>query len=294
MIHGDKYDYSLVIYKNFETKVSIGCKIHDVFQQTPHHHLKGQGCQLCSYNTPLTTESFIIKAEKVHKNRYDYLLVEYKKWNIKVSIICKEHGIFKQIPNSHLNGQGCPKCIKNTKRTIEEFIEEALKTHGELYDYSNSIYKNANTKLEIICDIHGPFFQRPSNHLRGEGCLGCKQSKGERKIENFLKFKNIKFDREKRFKDCKDIITLPFDFYLPQHNLCIEYDGMQHFKSIPFFGGDYSLCETKKRDEIKNEFCKKNNIYLLRIPYYEANLEQLIENLINNIPCQELTTLHTE
>ena len=114
LIHGDKYNYSLVNYKNNRTKIIIICSIHGKFLQTPNAHLKGCGCQVCNKSKqgrkPKTTDQFIKEATKVHNNKYNYALVKYKNSQTKIRIICFAHGEFLQTPNAHLSGRGCPNC----------------------------------------------------------------------------------------------------------------------------------------------------------------------------------------
>jgi len=125
------------------------------------------------------------------------------------------------------------------------------------------------------------FPQIPANHLKGVGCPKCQNSKGENSIEKHLKENNIQFENQKTFSDCKHILLLPFDFYLPKHNICIEYDGEQHHKSIKHFGGDKKFQRTKYNDKIKTEYCKQNNIQLIRIPYTEfKNIESILNKSI--------------
>ena len=137
-----------------------------------------------------TKKDFIEKANKVHENKYDYSKVEYKNNRIKVCIICPEHGEFLQIPNNHLRGKGCPVCGKerrdllNTSNT-NEFINKARKIHGDKYDYSKVEYINSQTKVCIICSEHGEFWQRPNNHLNGQGCIKC-SGKELLKVDNFI------------------------------------------------------------------------------------------------------------
>jgi hypothetical protein len=157
-VHGDKYDYSKVEYKNVRDKVCIICPEHGEFYQTPNTHFRGNGCSECSGKAKLTTKKFIEKAREVHNNKYDYSKVEYKSNTTKVCIICPEHGEFYQTPNTHLRGSGCPRCIKNTKLTTEDFIERSRKVHGNKYDYDRAKYKNSATKVCIICPDHGEFF----------------------------------------------------------------------------------------------------------------------------------------
>ena len=198
----------------------------------------------------------------------------------KVCIICPKHGEFWQRPHCHISGNGCPKCVirQKSKKTSIGFINEAIKIHGDKYNYSKTKYINNKTKVCIVCPKHGEFWQRPDSHLFGrKGCSICCESDGERRIRNFLSIRKIKFKREKIFHDCKNKLFLPFDFYLPDYNLLIEYDGRQHFKSVEYFGGNDGLAKIKKNDKIKNEFAKHNMIEILRIPYYLKNdIEEIL------------------
>jgi hypothetical protein len=120
-----------------------------------------------------TTEEFIRRAKKVHGDKYDYSKVEYKGTHTKVCIICPIHGEFFQTPNNHLHGQGCLACGGRKQLTKEEFIQKAREVHGDKYDYSKVEYVNKNTKVKIICPIHGEFEQEPNSHLEGKGCPNC-------------------------------------------------------------------------------------------------------------------------
>ena len=172
-VHGDKYDYSKVEYKGTHTKVCIICQEHGEFLQTPHNHLHSQGCLACSGRKQLTTEEFIRRAKEVHGDKYDYSKVEYVNKSTKVKIICPIHGEFEQIPDSHLHGHGCHKCVNCKQLTTEEFIHRAKEVHGDKYDYSKVEYINSHTKVKIICPIHGEFEQEPNSHLEGKGCPNC-------------------------------------------------------------------------------------------------------------------------
>ena len=112
------------------------------------------------------------------------------------------------------------------------------------------------------------------------GCQKCKESKGEGIIRNFLEKNCIKYEPQKKFAKCKDINLLPFDFYLTTDNICIEFDGKQHFDSIERYGGNVGLKYIQTHDKIKNEFCKNNNIKLIRISYKENIIERLDSELL--------------
>ena len=120
-----------------------------------------------------TKEEFIIKSIRVHGDKYDYSNVEYNNNHTEINIICKEHGNFTQTPQGHLSGRGCKKCSGKYKYSTEEWIIMAKEMHGDKYDYSKSIYNDANTKINIICKKHGEFQQTPRVHLRPNGCNKC-------------------------------------------------------------------------------------------------------------------------
>ena len=290
--HSDYYDYSLVNYVKSKINVKIICPIHGVFEQTPNSHLLGHGCPKCSIirrsNFRRTgIDMFVDQANKKHKNFYNYSLVKYYNNNTNVIIVCPIHGEFLQTPNSHLNYQGCPKCGRNNmiikmRLTNDEYIERANKKHNNYYDYSETNYINATTKINIISPIHGNFVQRPYDHLNGCGCQKCVESNGERRIRNFLEINKINYIKEKTFKDCKDKIVLPFDFYLPELNILVEFDGIQHYEAIEYFGGEKSLVSQQNRDLIKTEFAKSNEYNLIRIAYNE-NIEEKLNVLLNSI-----------
>lgn len=129
LIH-KKYDYKLVNYINAHTKIKIICPLHEVFEQTPMHHLKGQGCPKCrliklSKKFSSDGDAFIEKAKKIHGNKYNYIYVDYKNARTKVKIFCSTHNIFEQTPNKHLKGQGCPHCASSLgELKIRKFLED--------------------------------------------------------------------------------------------------------------------------------------------------------------------------
>jgi len=177
-IHGDRYNYSKVVYINARTKIVIVCKTHDEFEQIPGKHLQGAGCRKCAYeNKKYTNEEIIIEAKKIHGDRYDYSKVEYLGCETKVIIICNIHGEFLQQTNLHLMGMGCIKCgriISSNlqKGNTEQFIKKSKKVHGNKYDYSKVEYVDCKTKVIINCKEHGEFLQTPAKHLTG-GCKLC-------------------------------------------------------------------------------------------------------------------------
>ena len=167
-IHGDKYDYSKVEYIKSRLKVCIICPEHGEFWQLANAHLQGQGCPECnSRNQPITKESFIQQAIKVHGNIYDYSKVpDFPGSHIPVPIICPKHGTFMQSTYSHRSGQKCPKCAREINAYNQTYKWEELKDifkqrHNNKYDYSQVDYIDMSTPIKIICPKHGAFMQKP-------------------------------------------------------------------------------------------------------------------------------------
>lgn len=212
-IHGDKYDYSRVEYRRMIDKVEIICPIHGSFFQEPHNHLKGYGCKLCGIESRKikkmdTNESFIEKANKIHNGIYGYENTVYVQSQEKVCITCQKHGDFWQRPNDHLQGKGCPMCYNekrgnNLRMTEEEFVRRAKEVHGSRYAYTELSYKNIDSKVDIICPIHGKFSQNAYSHLIGKKCPECA------KIERGLKHR---MTTEEFIKKAKEIHDSKYDY----------------------------------------------------------------------------------
>lgn len=286
-IHNNLYNYSQVEYINNYTMIKIECNIHGFFNQRPASHLQGQGCPLCKFEkNKFDAETFIIKANDVHKNKYDYSKVNYVNAHTKINIVCPIHGMFKQSPYVHLQGKHCFAC--NGKKLISNhtFIEKAKTIHGDKYDYSKVNYLGSYKKIIIICPKHGSFEQQPCSHLWGRGCPICKESNGEKEIRLFLTNQHINFQQQFRISMCCDKNPLPFDFAVFDQNTSlkslIEYQGIQHYKPVARFGGEKGLAQYKLHDNIKKFFCQKNNIPLYIIPFWEKkNINKFLNKVIN-------------
>jgi len=282
-IWGNIIDYSKIDFKSISSLMLFGCKKHNVwYTQKGTRHLEGRvGCYLCGKIYKHTIDTFKEISTDKHQGKYDYSLVVYKSNKDKVKIVCPIHGQFEQTPEHHMKGFGCWKCSGCYPSTSIDFIKKARDVHGSTYVYSKSIYKNNKTPICVICPKHGPFYQIPQDHLKGHGCFRCSNSQGERKIKDVLDQMKIKYIQEKRFQDCrnpKTDRTLPFDFYIPSRNLCIEYDGPHHFLVCSWrnWSSTSNLRQTKKRDKLKTQYCKTRNIKLIRITYQEYSQIELI------------------
>lgn len=293
-VHNNKYNYSLTIFEKNNNIIKIICPNHGVFEKNIYDHLRGGGCQECSKersNKIRTKKEFVKKANAVFESKYDYSLTNYTGHDNHVIIVCPYHGEYKKKPNSHLRGRGCPECmLENIKKqktlTTKEFIKRAKLVHGQKYSYNETHYTTANEFVSIICKEHGVFRQKACSHLNGHGCKFCKKSKGELLIKTVLEKNKIKFYNEKIFDTCINPKTgrkLRFDFYLPDYNLLIEFDGRQHFDENVILHSSESLENIQYRDNIKNIWAQFNNIKLLRIPYTKINkINQILEMELTN------------
>ena len=190
-----------------------------------------------------------------------------------------------------------PFCVKNEEGYKAKVYIHSLKRSNSILYFStknpytieniNTYLKNNNISFRIISnDYNGRTsnllckcckcnkeFTRMWRDIQCNDAIGCpycesnRFSKFARKVETLLKEKEICYELEKRFDGCKDVLKLPFDFYLPNYNICIEVQGQQHYESVPFYGGDEKFIERQRHDKIKRDYCRNNNIILIELSY---------------------------
>ena len=260
------------------TKIKCKCKIdgHE-WESRPNDLLNNHGCPKCSKNIKNKTTEYFINELKEINNDIE-ILGEYKGSKTKIKCKCKIDGYeWEATPNSLLNGTGCPKCGGNIKKTTEEFKQEIKEINNDIEVFGE--YINNRTKIKCRCKIDGYEWEAiPDSLLRGQGCPKCSESKGEKRVAKFLDNRNIDYERQYKFNNCKSKKELPFDFYIPSLNVAIEYDGRQHYEIVEYFGGLDDFIGIKIRDIIKTIYCKENNIKLIRIAYWDFdNIEKILE-----------------
>lgn len=275
-------------YVNAKTPILHRCKIdgHE-WMASPTNILSGKGCPECANKN---------RADKNGISHDEYVrILHIKNPNIEVVGIyvnartpvlhrCKiDNYEWMPIPDKVLSGQGCPKCAGNLKKTHAEYVYEVSLINPDIEVVGR--YINAKTPILHKCLIDCHIWNaRPNDILMGKGCPSCIESKGEKTIRLWLNSHNISYISQNLFDNCKNKRVLPFDFYLPEYNCCIEYDGEQHFKPVDFANkgiewANKQLEIRKKCDVIKNQYCVDNNIKLLRIPYFK-NIEEELNNFL--------------
>lgn len=180
-VHGHKYDYTKAKYINMNKLIDIYCPNHGIFCQTPGNHLKGQNCPLCSHiegglKKRLGTSEFIRRSKQIHGNKYQYTLTNYTTSSNPVTIICPNHGPFKQAAQSHLAGNACALCSNSNTSKLEQQWLDSLKLETmvkrQLLVVGNKRYRpdgydpSTNTVYEFFGDFwHGnPKIYNP-NHI---------------------------------------------------------------------------------------------------------------------------------
>jgi hypothetical protein len=281
LIYGDTYDYSLVDYKNNHTEIEIFCKEHGSIKITPNKLLcKKTICKKCRRNKEAlkALKTYLEKAKKIHKNKYDYSKVDFIDLSKDVTIICPTHGYFQQSINEHvIKNHGCPKC-SGKDLTTEEWIKILSEKHNNKYDYSKFIYKGSLIRSEIICPEHGSFFISPSKHKNGGNCQSCAIDimKLKVRLKIIERIRNNKFNGYQMTpsynkKACKIFDEISKnennhiqhamnggEYYIEKlgywldgydiiNNVAYEYDEKHHFKK-----GQLSEKDIDRQNEIEN------------------------------------------
>lgn len=280
-VYGNKFDYSKAKYTRSNEKVIIICPIHGEFEQTPNGHLTSKfGCEQCAMEArgelhKLTTSEFIARAKLVHGDVYTYEHTVYGK-NVfdPVIITCPKHGDVEVVPNKFIHaGRGCPRCGEEKGQggsppmSLEEFKVKAQLLHGDKYDYSQAVYTNSKTPVEILCPDHGSFYQQPNNHLSGSGCLTCslQNTRPEKELYEFLSSLGVSFT----VNDRTLIAPYELDFYLPDHKLAIEVNGV-YWHSAKFKSKDYHWQKEKR--------CRDVGVNLLQ--FWDVEMGDLVLSMI--------------
>ena len=288
----------LTQYTGYNNKVRCRCKkCNYEWEATPTSIQIGTKvkCPNCEGGHKIRThDEFVLELAKAWPNieiteKYNYMmktihcrcLIDGYEWDVK--------------PRNLLVGNGCKKCT-GRKRSLsnmksnECFLEEIHERNPYVEPLEK--YNGAYTKILFQCKTcNNKWYAKPTDVLHGRGCPKCKMSYGEKMISYWLESHNIEYVPQKRYNDCRDIMPLPFDFYIPNCNMCIEFDGSYHFNPSNFEGNltkeeqEQKLLQIQRHDQIKTNYCKEHNIRLLRIPYTEyKNINQILENALSE--CQ--------
>ncbi|HIP31401.1 MAG TPA: hypothetical protein EYG86_01425 [Crocinitomicaceae bacterium] len=267
-VHGDDYNYSHMNYKDRLTKITIGCKVHGDFMQTPAAHLSGQGCPECGklkrrINKRISFEEFELRAKNKHGDKFSYDKKSYIDIESPFKIKCPEHGKFLQSPKVHIKGHGCPDCgnkSTSTKLSLthQEFLKRAVGVHGNKYLYDNSKYINNRSSVIITCRKHGVFNQKPNYHLLGNGCPKCGGTNKLSTVEfiqksNFIH--DFKYDYSKsKYINSKEKIKIT----------CSKHGDFMQSPSHHMRGSGCPVCNESKGEKLISKILKEKSVNFVR------------------------------
>lgn len=282
---GDEYTL-LNEYVTAHDKIKL---IHNpckhIYQVKPNNFLKGQRCPNCSRSGRKKSSNFEQAVFDLVGDEYK-VLEEYTHSLKKIEIKHEKCGhIYKATPSYFLSGNRCPKCKNEwSRKSHDRFLSEVKNiTNGEYIVLSD--YRNNYTKINLLhLNCEYVFATTPKNFLKGRRCPKCNESKGRKRITDYLSLLNIRFEIEQKIPECRNIYELPFDVEI-NSNILVEYDGEGHFEPFRYSKDkrkmELKLKSTQKNDKIKNNFCMKNNVPLVRIPYWEFNnIEYILEHVL--------------
>ena len=291
----EENNYNFIEFIKFDklnSIIKIWCKnpMHEPYKINFSYFRKNARCKECNYEKARERYAYSYKYVKEYIESFGHKLIskEYKNSRSELEISCpnKKHKSYKTTLMLFKKSKyKCPECrsehLGDWKRLNYNCVKDYIESFG--YKMISTHYRTARDKIIIQCqNSHEPYKTTYDKFKQGYRCPHCSQPKGEKYIEEILNIHNIQYETQYKFKDCKLYRTLPFDFYLPDYNCCVEFDGRQHYEIIKYFGGLDRFIDTKIRDTIKTEYCKNNNIKLIRIPYWEMkDIENILINKLN-------------
>ena len=278
-------DFSNTVYSGKMNNITVYCPTHGQFTTKANTLMNSKyGCRECGkehqiQNKKLSNEEILKRLENSYGSKYDYSKVKYTGAKNKITLICPKHGEFQIRPDCI--GDKCMKCEAEERSKRYMLSQEQFEC--KIKDLSsniiiNSEYKGCNNNIKCKCSICGYEWETKAAHLlEGSNCPKCHLYKGEQKISKYLDINNIKYiiqyKIEKPFENREFILI---DFYLPDYNTFIEYNGKQHYIPIKYFGGEIQYKDQIQRDKNLRNYCKENNINLLEI-HYDQNVEEKLD-----------------
>jgi very-short-patch-repair endonuclease/predicted nucleic acid-binding Zn ribbon protein len=296
-VYGDEYT---VISKDNSIGLSRATIKHNTCGNIWHPivsaFIKGRKCPFCFATKNQTKFDLIKKCYNLHKD--EYKIIGFDNYINNKSKISVQHNCGQQfdvvVQNFFNNKTTCPKCSGKLKLTKDDILHRCHLMYSDDYLFNITDYpKNGKSKINIKHNMCGnEWTANISNILyNNTGCPFCKGTKGERKVKKYLDDNCLEYLYQHRFDECRWIRPLIFDFYLPIYNMCIEYDGVQHFddneyslRAIKFFGGSDAHIKRKISDQKKTEFCIERGINLIRIDYKQySKINNILDDIFKKI-----------
>ena len=281
---GNEYTF-LDTYVNNKTKLSVKHnKCGNVYMVTPSSFMRGSRCPFCYGNYKKTDKWFKKEVYDLVGNEYTFL-DSYVNSKTKLRVKHNECGKVYEIAPEHFLNDGirCP-CCSGYRKSNARFKQEVYDLVGNEYTFLDS-YVNNKTKLRVKHNKCGnTYYVYPINFISHQArCPYCNsRPKGEVIINKILKSLKIKYEYQKTFDDLRDTGLLSYDFYIPDQNILIEYQGRQHYQPVDYFGGDNQFKTQQKHDKMKADYAKDNGYKLIAVPYTEDTLSKIKKYLVKH------------
>ena len=271
----DEYTF-LDEYINKETKIAV---VHSLCGKTykvaPGAFLRGNRCPYCRSNRRKTTDEFKKEVYQLVGDEYT-VISDYTGHHKPISLKhekCKR--VYSVAPSDFLKGRRCKQChFDECMKTNQEWLDQVKELAGDDYTFLER-YKGDNVKIKYkhVCGhIHKV---TPNNFINGTRCTACKESIGEANVRRFLTEAGMLFESQKSFKDLVVEKQLSYDFFLPNYNILLEFQGEQHYRPITFFGGEKAFKKQCVRDELKRSYAKEKGLKVIEIPYTHDTYEKV-------------------
>ena len=281
---GNEYTF-LDNYVNKRTKLRVTHnKCGNTYDVLPSNFLRGNRCPYCYRASKQKTNSQF-KQEIKNLVGDDYTFLDpyqgnYTKLRVKHN---KCGNIYKVKPNSFLQGRRCPKCFGNDKKADNLFKKEVSNLVGDDYTFLDS-YVNNHTKIRVKHNECGHvYYVAPTEFIsHNTRCPYCNIPKGEDLINKILISLDIKHEYQKTFNDLRDTQLLSYDFYIPDQNILIEYQGQQHYEPVDYFGGKDKFKIQQKHDKLKSDYAKNHGYTLIAVPYTEDTFSKIKKYLFKH------------
>lgn len=244
-------------------------------------HNSKQPCKYCSHRG-LNKQTLLEIINDNKLNCIDVLSLEIKGIKDHVRCRCNLHNIeYETLVESVIDGRGCNKCKVERQKNYLTFEEAQEKLRQNKHDVVLLTYTQCSAPIRVQCVNCGEEWE--TRITEPSRCPNCDNKfKGESLVYQILKSRNIDFIPQHKFADCVDEKELVFDFYIPSANVCIEYNGKQHYMPISYFGGEERYLKQVRHDEIKRRYCEENNISLIEIKY-TANTYEKVEQILKDV-----------
>ena len=253
-----------------------------IYKVRPYSFLNGRRCPYCSANAKKTDTQFKQEVKNLVGDEYTFL-DNYVDARTKLRVKHNKCGnTYEVTPSNFLQGCRCPYCNGNAKKANTQFKQEVFNLVGNEYIFLDEYVANKiklrvkHTKCNNIYDV------TPSDFLMGYRCPYCNSPKGEVTINKIIKSLGINYEAQKVFEDLKDKSYLSYDFYIPDQNILIEYQGLQHYEPVDYFGGEDKFKLQQKHDKLKADYAKDHNYKLITVPYTEDTFSKIKKYLIKH------------